>query len=286
MNRVLLLPIIFFIYQVQANPIWKWDDSFSPDEQNGLINWVVHAERGLTSLFGLLPYNYQVHFHRMDKGHGPCPWAHTEKHSIRAVHFYVNTSYSWETFIQDWTAPHELSHLLFPYLGENSMWFAEGIASYLQYQVMYANDTMTWEQVISKLQERFSRAGMYDHFDDVSIVELSNVVKNTNDYKKFEKNTSYYVRTYWGGTSYFLNVDKKLFEEKNLRLNDIISKYMECCNHEKNSNAQNMMETFDLLSETKIFTDVYKETVMKLGFPDSRNALQWLKKNPPNTQLN
>lgn len=271
MHRIILLSIIFLANQLAAAPNWEWEDNFSLSEQNGLINWIVHAENGITSLFGPLPYRYHVYFHRMHKGQGPCPWARTSKSSGRAVHFHVNTSHSWNEFKKDWTAPHELSHLMFPYLGENSMWFAEGIASYLQYQIMYANKTITWTQGTSKLQERFNRARMYKEYDNMSIVQLSKIVRETGAY----------VRLYWGGAAYFLNVDKKLYEEKNLRLNDVIREYLRCCNHQKNANADSMMLKFNRLAETEIFTDVYKETVSAQGFPDTQIALAWLKKNPP-----
>ena len=274
MHRVILLAIFSLAGQAQTTPSWKWVDRFSSNEQRGLTNWIKHAESGITSLFGPLPYNYRVYFHRMENGNGPAPWAHTNKGLGRAVHFHVNTYHSWKTFEEDWTAPHELSHLMFPYLGENSIWFAERIASYLQYQIMYANKTITWQQGTSKLQERFNRARMYRDYDDMSIVELSKIVRDTDAY----------VRLYWGGAAYFINVDKRLYEEKKLRLNDVIREYLRCCNHQKSANADSMMRTFNRLAETKVFTEVYKETVSRRGFPFTQKALAWLKDNPPNIQ--
>ena len=271
MLRTLLLLAVVLTHPTQAAPQWVWEDDFSHHEKQQLTRLITRTEQGMTTLFGSLPYSYRVHFHRMTDGRDPMPWAHTDKTNGRAVHFHVNTAYSWSVFDKDWTAPHELSHLMFPYLGKNSMWFSEGIASYLQYQIMHANNTITWKQATNKLQERFSAAAKYKSVDNISIVDLSKIV--------FETGT--FVRLYWGGAAYFLNVDKRLHEQKQLRLNDIIEKYLNCCVFQRHRSAQAMIEKFDQLSKSTIFTDIHKETVMKIGFPPTKNALAWLRQNPP-----
>ena len=254
-----------------ASPYWNWNDDFSRDEKLHLTQWITQAELGIKRLFGSLPYSYRVHFHRMNDGRGPVPWAHTDKRNGRTVHFHVNTAYSWKTFGKDWTAPHELSHLMFPYLGQKGMWFAEGIASYLQYQIMYANHTITWEQGVNKLKERFQAAENYKSYDDMSIVNLSKIIYSTGAF----------VRLYWGGAAYFLNVDKRLYDEKGIRLNDVLTDYINCCVFQSHRNAMHMMQTFDRLSKSSIFTELYEHTVMRQGFPETTTALAWLQLHPP-----
>ncbi len=271
MLRILVLILVFITTVADAAPRWVWEDTFSAYEKQQLTQWISHAERGITNLFGSLPYSYRVHFHRMTQKRGPVPWANTDKRNGRAVHFHVNTAFSQGAFIKDWTAPHELSHLMFPYLGRENMWFSEGIASYLQYQIMFANNTVTWKQATNKLQERFSAATRYKHYDDMSIVQLTKIV--------FE--TGAFVRLYWGGAAYFLIADKKLYDQKQLRLNDVIKIYLDCCVFQRRHSAQAMMEKFDELSDSTIFTDTYSETVMQDGFPATHEALSWLKHNPP-----
>lgn len=271
MLRTLALILICISTQAYASPRWVWEDKFSRHEKQQLTDWILRAEHGMITLFGPLPYSYRVHFHRISDGHEPVPWAHTDKRNGRTVHFHVNTSYSWRSFNKDWTAPHELSHLMFPYLGRENMWFSEGIASYLQYQIMYANDTVTWKQATNKLQERFSRAGQFKSYDDMSIIKLTRIV--------FE--TGAFVRLYWGGAAYFLNVDRKLHDQKQLRLNDVITKYINCCVFQRRHSAQAMMEKFDALSDSTIFTDTHTETVMQNGFPSTDDALNWLRRHPP-----
>ena len=276
MKQVYPSILIFFFISLYtgaswAAPSWHWEDRFSNAEQQGLINWVTHAEDGMRNLYGPLPFNYRAYFHRSNSGSGPSPWAHTDKSYGKAVHFHVNTANSWNKFMRDWTAPHELSHLMFPYLGENSIWFAEGLASYLQYQIMYANNTISWKKGTDKLEERFNRARKYRNYDQISIVELSKIVRQTGAY----------VRLYWGGAAYFMNADYRLAKEKNMRLSTVIRKYLDCCIQQRYMNSKSMIKTFDKLSNSTIFSEVYEETVKKDGFPKTQKALIWLKKNPP-----
>ena len=274
MFRLLVLILFLSSTNSDADPRWVWEDNFSRHEKQQLIDWINHAEQGIKVLFGSLPYSYRVHFHRTTQEREPVPWANTDKRNGRAVHFHVNTAFSQDAFNKDWTAPHELSHLMFPYLGRKNMWFSEGIASYLQYQIMFANNTVTWKQATNKLQERFGAATKHKHYDDMSIVQLTKIV--------FE--TGAFVRLYWGGAAYFLNIDKKLHDQKQLRLNDVIRQYLDCCVFQRRHSAQAMMEKFDALSDSTIFTDTYLETVMQNGFPATHEALNWLRQHPPTFQ--
>lgn len=254
-----------------AGTRWYWDDHFTTRERQGLTQWIEHAQKGLIRLFGELPLNFRVHFSRMPHRGEPVPWAETNKGSGARAYFHVDTSYPWEDFHEDWTAPHELTHLLFPYLGEDSRWFAEGIASYLQYQVMYANGTLTWQQTVARIGSRFRRAAGMHRYDGLSIVALSQRPRGKDAF----------VRYYWGGAAYFINADKRLHEEKDMRLIDVIREYVNCCYRPWGVDARRMMHQFNELSDSRIFTEVYEETVARKAFPDTSEALQWLKDNPP-----
>jgi len=251
-------------------PDWRWESDFSQSESAGLKSWVMHAERGLTALFGTLPYQYRVYFHRSIDPEDPVPWAQTWKEYGRVVHFHVDTAHSWETFRNDWTAPHELSHLMFPYMGDSGRWFSEGIASYLQYQVMYANSTIDWSEGIARYKDRFRQARSQG-LEDMSIVDLSRIAGKLGAY----------VRLYWGGAAYFMQVDKRLYEQRGMRLTEVIKKYIHCCYQGRGASVTAMIKTFDRISNSEIFTETYFSTVAKSDFPETREALVWLSNHPP-----
>lgn len=256
----------------EANPRWHWEDRFSDAERENLTDWVRHAHTGLVKLIGDLPYSYDVHFHRSGRSHEPVPWAHTWKYwNRRAVNFYVDPRYSSRDFERDWTAYHELAHLMFPYLGRGGMWFAEGIASYLQYQAMYAAGELSWVQAIERYESRFRAAGKYERLDRYAVVDLAHVGRRSG------RN----VRLYWGGAAYFMEADRRLHAERGMRLHDVIRDYLDCCFGSRGRGAAGMIRSFDRISDSRIFSEVYAETVKLKGFPPTRSALDWLAENPP-----
>ena len=255
-----------------ANPRWHWEDRFSDHERDNLTDWVEHAHAALERLIGDLPYSYDVHFHRTSRSHEPVPWAHTWKQwHRRSVNFYVDPNYSNREFERDWTAYHELSHLMFPYLGRDGMWFAEGIASYLQYQVMYAAGELQWDEVIDRYRNRFDSARRYRRLDDYAVVDLLHAGRRSG----------LNVRLYWGGAAYFLEVDRRLHEQRGIRLTDVIRDYLDCCFGSRGRGAMGMIRRFDRISDSRIFFEVYEDTVKRSGFPDTAQALAWLQENPP-----
>jgi len=252
-----------------AVPRWHWDNSFSEQEKSGLVQWIEEVFGGMSRLLGEPSDTFHVHFLRRNAGE-PVPWAETNKGSGRRAYFHVDTQYPWSAFREDWTAPHELSHLLFPYLGEDDRWFAEGIASYLQYLVMYASDVLNWDQAVDRYEDRFRSARAERGFGNMSIVEHSRRASSGG-----------YVRLYWGGAAYFLEADRRLYRETGRRLTDVIQQYGECCYQAWNVDAQGMIRQFDRLSGTHVFSDTYAQTVARPGFPDTDKALVWLRQNPP-----
>jgi hypothetical protein len=271
---MLLAAALAMSLMVAANQRWHWEGRFSSEEQDNLTDWIEHAHAGLERLIGDLPYSYDVYFHRMGRSHEPVPWAHTWKAwNRRSVNFYVDTRYSNRDFERDWTAYHELVHLMFPYLGNKGKWFAEGIASYLQYQVMYAADELTWEQAISRYEGRFRSARKYQRLDGYSVVDLANVGRRTG------KN----VRLYWGGAAYFMEVDRRLATQHGIRLHDVIREYLDCCFGSRGRGANGMIRNFDRISGGAVFSEVYSETVRQKGFPETQSSLAWLSENPPAT---
>lgn len=271
LRSAILLLFSFHTLVSLAEPQWSFDEHFSSSEKQHLQEWVRHAETGIQNLFGALPYQYRVHFQHSKKGRGPVPWAHTDKRRGREVYFHVNTNYAWDLFRRDWTAPHELSHLMFPYLGKGGKWFSEGLASYLQYQIMYANGTISWRQAVNKLRERFQATSRQRVHKNTSVENMSYLAADRTGYNHL----------YWGGAAYFMRVDKALSEQKSIRLNNVIASYLECCIFRNIHTSADMITLFDKISDSDIFISSYKETIITNNFPDTSESMSWLRTHPP-----
>ncbi|GGD74968.1 hypothetical protein GCM10011357_32440 [Lacimicrobium alkaliphilum] len=120
----------------------KGAQRFTSEHQQKLNQWLDHGVIQTKRVFGTYPFTMELHLHPR-QGRQPVPWANTWRAGAQSVHLYVDSRFSLEHFTRDWTLYHELSHLALPYLGSNNAWFAEGFASFMQYQVMHQQFSQT-----------------------------------------------------------------------------------------------------------------------------------------------
>ena len=255
----------------EAKTRWHYVDKFSAAEKHMLNGWISQVQLGLDRLFDTVPKNYTVELHRRSSTQSPVPWAHTSKGWRRKAHLYVDTRFNSLEFSRDWTASHELSHLLFPYLGDQGRWFAEGLASYLQYPIMYASEVLTWPEVSARVAERLQRVKRSRIDPDLSVLEHNRYLSRYGDFP----------RLYWGGASYFGLVDKTLAEQKQIRLFEVIAAYADCCTKQRIRSYQQMITLFDEISGSHVFTEVYQQTMLQPGTPNMHRFMDWYKNNPP-----
>ena len=63
MLRALFLLIILAVsHEIEAVPDWRRHDRFAGSKKEHLQDWILHAEKGLTTLVGQLPYTCRMHF--------------------------------------------------------------------------------------------------------------------------------------------------------------------------------------------------------------------------------
>lgn len=153
------------------------------------------------------------------------------------------------------TAPHELSHLLLPYVGRSHSRFAEGFASYMQYQVMQRMGVLEQAQVTALYRSRISAAEKaYNQpglsFDQASVELLRQRQCST---------------VYWGGAVYFLRVDQRLRDHGDSLLH-VIARYVECCRRSF-SELQELVQNLDELVGAEIFQDELGTLQTRKGFP-------------------
>ena len=185
------------------------------------------------------------------------PWAHTQRDGVQGIRFNVDPRHALAVFRRDWTAPHEMSHLILPYLGREQAWFAEGFASYMQHQVMYASGAWSREEIMQRYQARLDKAAAAYQYTDRPFVE---VVPELRAERK-------YPTMYWGGAVYFLQLDKALKSNHNTSLIELLSAYMRCCRRDQDD-LDNLIAAFDRLIGATVSTDLLEAFRVKKDFPD------------------
>jgi hypothetical protein len=232
-----------------------WEDPFSDAEKAKLTAWVRETYDAVERLVGELPMGVRAYMHRRDRAREPVPWANTQRRRGQGVHFHVDPSYSLEDFRQDWTAPHELSHLILPYVGRRNAWFSEGFASYMQYPVMQAMGVLTEAEARDRYRQNLERAARRYRYPEDSFIEAAPKLRADRQYPVM----------YWGGAAYFLQVDDAL-RASGSSLRAVLRDYLDCCRQNRASLTA-LLADLDRLSKTEAFTQHYARLSSEPGFP-------------------
>ena len=59
----------------------------------------------------------------------PVPFGRVIRDGGETIELFVNPDQPMSSFYEDWTATHELSHMLLPYVARRDAWLSEGFAS-------------------------------------------------------------------------------------------------------------------------------------------------------------
>jgi len=255
--RIILFWLIWALsVPVNAGIHWHWKDRFTGGEQRKLMTWIRQTVAGVESLVGPYPFDVHVTFHRRRPANEPVPWANTERSRRQGVHFHVDPSYRLEEFLADWTAPHELSHLILPYLGRHHSWFAEGFASYMQYQVMHEMGILNESQMIENYRDRIERAESRFRHNHLSFAAAAPRLRIERKYPVM----------YWGGAVFFLEIDNELKTRHQSGLIEVLEKYVACCRRNRQGLPQLIAE-LDRRSKTGLFSRQLEKFRSRPGFP-------------------
>jgi hypothetical protein len=246
----------------QAKLEFHWQDRFSPAEQAQLIAWVEETQGALERLVGPFRFDVHVHFHRRDGAREPVPWANTQRHRRQGVNFHVDPSFPPHAFFEDWTAAHELSHLILPYLGPRHAWFAEGFASFMQYRVMQAMNVLTPLEAAQRYRQNLERAERSYHFPDTPFIDAAPRLRAERNYSTL----------YWGGAAYFLQVDARLRESGAGDVLDALRRYLDCCRRDR-ADLAGLMAELDRAAGEAAFSKQMAEFRLRRGFPRWREMV-------------
>jgi hypothetical protein len=123
-----------------------------------MTRWLAEAGNAVTTLYGEFPLpEAQLLVMPIGSADQPVPFGQVLRGGGPSAFFYVDTSYPLQEFRADWTAVHELSHMLLPYVGSANRWLSEGVASYYQNVLRARAGMISEETAWRKLLEGFDR---------------------------------------------------------------------------------------------------------------------------------
>lgn len=226
---------------------------FAPQTRTTIDEWVRFLSQSLLQVYGRWP---RQHWRILvapasASADDPIPWAQVIRSDINTVEFFISPQSTKERLIRAWTGYHELGHLLIPYRGWGDLWFSEGLATYyqniLQARMGLLSERQMWQNIYGGL-----RRGMADtqHAD----LPLKQVSANLHTQGGF-------MRAYWSGARYFLEMDIRLRRQSGgaLSLDIALEKLNRCCADDTLSALQ-IVHKLDSLNQLTLFEPLYHRT--------------------------
>ena len=220
--------------------------------------WLGEAARAVAGVYGRFPRDRaQLMVIPTARGDEPVPWAHVLRGGGPAAHFFVNPGFDLAAFREDWTAAHELSHLLLPHVTRSDAWLSEGLASYYQ-NVLRAragmmSDRLAWQ----KLFEGFER-GMQSGGGRT----LRYATRNMR---------GALMRVYWSGAALVLMADVEIRRQTQGRhsMDTALAALGPCCLEATRSyRAVEIARLLDEATGTRVWRDLLARYVDSTRFPD------------------
>jgi hypothetical protein len=216
--------------------------AFSVNEQDILRQWLRAGVNATRITLGIYPRPLELYVYPK-KSNQPVPWAHTRRDQHESIHFYVDTQFSSEVFIADWTVYHEMAHLAIPFVGKNYAWFSEGFASYMQYQIMAQSGILNLP-IEQAYKNKISPQLKWFQSEDSAASIANNLMKKRN-----------FPAAYWGGAWFFLLAEHHLKTKHNMTLIQIISLYQQAGRRD-DDDIQALLTSLDRLLNDSLFSDL------------------------------
>ncbi|MGI9237305.1 MAG: hypothetical protein ACR2QZ_07905 [Woeseiaceae bacterium] len=199
-------------------------------------------------------------------GDKPVTFGRVTRHGEEKIELYVNADRPIEEFYRDWTATHEFSHLMLPYLGKRYRWISEGFASYYQNVLMSRAGQYTAREAWQKLYSGFERGRVSR--PDLSLNEAASAgIRQAR------------MKIYWSGAAIAMMADIELRERSGGResLDVALDRLQRCCLPSRRTwSGPELFNKLDTLVDGAVFMPLYRRYANESGFPSFRPALQRL----------
>jgi len=263
-----LLTLLFSAKTYAGDLIFEWAPDFSDKEKAITKKWISDYHSAIERQLIPYPFDIRIGFHRRERGATSLDiFGMTDRSKQQGIDFYIDSpkALSYDALMGEWTAPHELSHLLLPYIGRQHSWFAEGFASYMQYKVMADAGYISEKERWSRYRWNIEKAAKRYPFEKKPFIDMSQTLVANWDWPM----------VHWGGVAFFVNVEHALME-KDSSLTATLRSYVYCCRTNENT-LENLLSELDKASKTKAFTQTYQNVKTQAGFPNYETALSVVK---------
>lgn len=231
-----------------------------PFDQAKITSWLDANLLALRQLYGDFPVpDLQLLVVPVGNDREPVPWGESTRGGGDAVHVYIDETRPLQELLADWVLIHELSHLLHPAISDEGRWLSEGLASYYQNVLAARGGLITEQKAWDNLDAGFMR-GSKGTPADQTLAQVAETMQQNH----------LFMRIYWSGAAISLLADTRLrkLSHNQQSLDSVLQQFAQCCLPADTTwTASTLLQKFDALSNTRIFSDLYTEYVDSTQFP-------------------
>jgi hypothetical protein len=236
---------------------------------DAIMDWVQATATDVSLAYGYFPNpspQVVVIPVSSSRSSNPVPFGRVIRDGGETVELFVNPSEPQEEFLTDWTATHEFSHMMVPYLHSEYRWISEGLAQYYQNILLTRagayEEQEAWQKIYAGLERgRQSRP------------ELSPNAATSGGVRSAR------MKVYWSGAALALMADVTLRERTGGKesLDTTLKAFQECCLPSQDVwTGPEFFAKLDTLTSEPVFMPLYRRYADTAGFPDTSAYLERL----------
>lgn len=260
------------ITHAEQNISIHYNATLNENERKLTHRWLQQVASALLTIYGELPKNnFQITIERSSNQSGPVPWGQVERGKPTNVLLVINPEFGYDRLISDWTAFHELSHLLIPYRGYGNIWLSEGLATYYQNIIQARSGLFSETKLWRKIVAGFERGKNDKRWRHINLTETSDNLRESRQY----------MRVHWSGVLFWLTADVELRKQGKDTLDSVLKKLKDCCEMQSMS-AYSIVHKLDELSNVHLFVPLFKKFSKSHSIPEYTPILSDLGINQAN----
>jgi len=234
---------------------------------SAITNWIADTANNIVRAYGRFP-NPEARIVVVPAGRGrgdsPVRFGRVVRDGGETIELMIDPTQPMQMFYENWTATHEFSHLMLPYLQSEQRWVSEGFAQYYQNVLLARAGRYTQRYAWQKLFDGLERGRD-------SVPELS-----PNDAAARDERNSR-MKIYWSGAALALLADVELRRRSggDQTLDSVLGEFQECCLPSRRTwTGVELFTRFDSFLDEPLFMDLYRQHADTAGFPAVRPLLQ------------
>ncbi|RYD15967.1 MAG: hypothetical protein EOP90_03970 [Lysobacteraceae bacterium] len=172
---------------------------------------------------------------------------------------FVDVAQPSSAFEQDWIAPHELSHLFHPSLGERGAWLAEGLATYYQNVLRARAGLMSPEHAWRAFEAGFARGRDASRGSALPTLEAASTRMGED---------RAYMRVYWSGAAFWLGAELEWRRRGLPALDARLQAFAQCCLDPPRSwTPRDFVGRLDRLGGGDVLAPMFESWRVRTDFP-------------------